>query len=115
MLLRDFIEVIKKSRRNYFPVEDADTGQFLGMIHLDNIRPYLFDKVMYDAVFLEQIMETHADRAHLDDDLDHILRKMDEKRLYSMPVIAGGRFVGMLSKATILDQYRKELMVQTTQ
>jgi CIC family chloride channel protein len=30
-----------------------------------------------------------------------------------MPVVSNGRFLGMISKATLLDQYRKELRVQT--
>jgi CIC family chloride channel protein len=30
-----------------------------------------------------------------------------------MPVVANHRFVGMVSKSSLLDQYRKELMVQT--
>jgi CIC family chloride channel protein len=114
MLLRDFIDIVKKSHRNYFPVEDDQTGRFLGMIHLDHIRPYLFDKVLYDTVFLEQIMDVDVAKAYLDNDLNDILREMDSTGLYSMPVIANDRFVGMISKATILDQYRKELMVQTT-
>lgn len=114
MLLRDFVEIVKKSHRNYFPVQDEHTGKFLGMIHLDHIRPYLFDSVMYDTVFLEQIMETDVAKAYPDSDLNDILREMDTLNLYSIPVIADGRFVGMISKATILDQYRKELLVQTT-
>lgn len=115
MLLRDFIEIIKKSHRNHFPVEDEQTGKFLGMIQMDHIRPYLFDTVMYDTVFLEQIMEADVVKACPDDDLNDILRKMDELNLFSIPVVDSGRFVGMISKATILDQYRKELLVQTTQ
>ena len=114
MLLRDFVEIVKKSHRNYFPVKEEQTGRFLGMIHLDHIRPYLFDSVMYDTVFLEQIMETNVVKAYLDNDLNDILKEMDRLNLYSIPVIANGRFVGMISKATILDQYRKELLVQTT-
>jgi CIC family chloride channel protein len=39
---------------------------------------------------------------------------MDIKNLFSMPVVMNNRFVGLISKATILDQYRKELMVQTS-
>lgn len=115
MRLREFVEIVKKSHRNFFPVEDLKSGKFLGMIHLDDIRPYLFDPVMYDAVFLEQIMDTRVETVRLDDDLSEILRKMDNRHLFSMPVVANGRFVGMLSKATLLDKYRKELMVQTTQ
>ncbi len=114
MLLRDFITIIKKSHRNYFPVEDDQTGNFLGIIHLDDIRPYLFDPVMYDAVFLGQIMNTQVEVVHPDDDLLDVVRKMDMKGLFSMPVVINNRFLGLISKATILDQYRKELMVQTT-
>jgi CIC family chloride channel protein len=114
MLLRDFIDIIKKSHRNFFPVEDDRNGNFLGMIHLDDIRPYLFDPVMYDAVFLGQIMNTQVEVVHPDDDLLDVVRKMDMKGLYSMPVVINNRFIGLISKATILDQYRKELMVQTS-
>ena len=114
MLLRDFVDIIKKSHRNFFPVEDDQTGDFLGMIHLDDIRPYLFDPVMYDAVFLGQIMNTKVEVVHPDDDLLDVVRKMDMKRLFSMPVVVNNRFLGLISKATILDQYRKELMVQTS-
>jgi CIC family chloride channel protein len=114
MLLRDFINIIQKSHRNYFPVEDEKTGRFLGMIHLDDIRPYLFNPVMYDAVILEQIMDTRVHAVSADADLSEVLAKMDEHRLFSMPVISNNRFIGMISKATLLDQYRKELRVQTS-
>ena len=114
MLLRDFIQIVQKSHRNYFPVEDDKTGNFLGIIHLDDIRPYLFNPGMHDAVFLGQIMDTQVEVVHPGDDLSEVLRKMDIKGLFSMPVVMNNRFVGLISKATILDQYRKELMVQTS-
>ncbi|MDM8524369.1 chloride channel protein [Desulfococcaceae bacterium HSG8] len=114
MLLRDFIAIVEKSHRNYFPVEDEKTGDFLGMIHLDDIRPYLFNPIMYDAVILEQIMNPRVQVVLPDDDLSDVLNRMDENRLFSMPVVANNKFIGMISKATLLDQYRKELMVQTT-
>ena len=115
MLLRDFINIVKKSHRNYFPVEEKKTGHFMGMIHLDDIRSYLFNPLMYDAVVLGQIMDTDVEVVYLDDDLSEVLRKMDTNRLFSMPVIANRKFIGMISKATLLDKYRKELMVQTVQ
>lgn len=114
MLLRHFIKIIEKSHRNYFPVEDEETGHYLGMIHLDDIRPYLFNQGMYDAVFVGQIMNAQTQTVHPDDDLSEVLNTMDERRYYSMPVVANDRFIGMISKATLLDQYRKELRVQTS-
>ena len=115
MLLRNFIKIVKRSHRNYFPVEDKKTGRFKGMIHLDDIRPYLFNPGMYDAVFLEQIMNAHPETITPEDELSDILHRMDNNHLFSMPVVANNRFQGMISKATLLDQYRKELMVQTSQ
>ncbi len=114
MRLGEFIEIVKRSHRNYFPVEEPKTGHFAGMIHLDDIRPHLFDPLMYDVVLLEQIMDPRPDTVHPDDDLSEVLGRMDAKRLFSMPVAADRKFLGMISKATLLDQYRKELRVQTT-
>ena len=115
MMLRDFIKIISQSRRNYFPVENEKNGKFTGIILLDDIRPFIFNPSMYDAVVLEQITKTEIKTASPDDNLINILKIMDKERLFSMPVVTNGIFIGMISKATILDQYRKELMVQTTQ
>jgi CIC family chloride channel protein len=113
MLLRDFVDIVKQSRRNLFPVEDKKTGQFRGMIYMDDIRPYLFDPLMYDTVLVGQLMDTRVKTVSADDDVEEVLSRMDEDRLFNMPVVANHRFIGMISKSTLLDQYRKELMVQT--
>jgi CIC family chloride channel protein len=113
MRLADFIEIVKSSHRNYFPVEDPQSRQFLGMIRMDDIRPYLFDPAMHNAVLTGQLMAPHVQTVSLHDDLSDVLRKMDEGRIFSMPVVSDNHFQGMISKATLLDQYRKELMVQT--
>ncbi len=114
MMLGDIVRVIQRSRRNYFPVIDEASGQFLGMIHLDDIRPYLFDPLLYDTVFLEQIMETGVETVDVDEEVSEVLDRMDASRLFSMPVVSGNRFIGMVSKATLLDKYRNELMLQAT-
>lgn len=113
MRLADFVDVVKSSHRNYFPVEDRQSHRFMGMIHLDDIRPYLFDPAMHHAVLTGQLMNPDVKTVSLYDDLSDVLEKMDQGRVYSMPVVSGNRFQGMISKATLLDQYRKELMVQT--
>ncbi|MFO7839976.1 MAG: chloride channel protein [Desulfosalsimonadaceae bacterium] len=113
MKLGDFVRIVQKSHRNFFPVEDEETGYFAGMIHLDDIREYLFDPLLYETVFLEQIMDTEVETVDLDDDLTEVLERMDSKNLFSLPVVVNNRFIGMISKATLLDKYRSELMVQS--
>ncbi|MBF0211276.1 MAG: chloride channel protein [Desulfamplus sp.] len=114
MLLREFIHTVKQSTRNYFPVEEPESGKFIGMIQLDQIKPYIFNTLMYDTVLVEQIMDTNPETVSYDDELSDVLRKMDMKRCFSLPVIYNGRFEGMISKATLLDKYRDELNVQTS-
>ncbi len=113
MLLRDFVEIVKRSRRNLFPVEDEASGKFMGMIYMADVRPYLFEPLMYDAVLVGQLMNTQVETAAPDEDVAEVLSRMDAGNLYNMPVVANHRFVGMVSKSSLLDQYRKELMVQT--
>ena len=95
-------------------MEDERSGEFLGLIHLDDIREYLFDPLFYETVFLEQIMDIQVQTIGLDDDLSGILDRMDAANLFSMPVVSNNQFIGMISKATLLDKYRNELIVQTT-
>ncbi len=114
MLLRDFIKVIKKSHRHYFPVEDPESGEFVGLIQMDDIRPYLFNPIIYDAVILEQIMNTDVVTVNIQDDVAYVLNIMDTRQVFSLPVLSKNRFVGMVSKATLLDQYGKDLIVQTS-
>ncbi len=113
MMFREFIEVVKSSKRNYYPVENED-GSFAGIVYFDEIRPYLFDTMMYDAIIIEQIVDENVRVVNYTDDLSQVLKTMDNNNLYSMPVVSNNRFAGMISKATILDHYRKELKVQTT-
>jgi len=112
MRLREFAHIVETSHRNYFPVEDSRDGRFVGMIHLDDIRPYLFDPGLYDSVLVEEIMNRNVDSVSPEDELQDILHKFDETRSWSLPVVQSGKFLGLISKATLLDHYRKELMAQ---
>jgi CIC family chloride channel protein len=113
MLLRDFLEVIRESPNNCYPVEDEETGDFLGMISLDDIKPYLLKSEMYDTLPIGQIMNIGPVVASPDDDLSEILSRMEAQYLSDIPVVAKGKFIGMLAKATVLEHYRQELIAQT--
>jgi CIC family chloride channel protein len=113
MLFSEFVDVIKSSQHHHFPVEDRESGRFLGMIFLDRIRPYLYDPQMHSVLILEQVMETHVPSVQPDEELSDVLNRMDQAQMQILPVVDNERFIGMLSKATLLDHYRKELVVQT--
>ncbi len=112
MVFRKFIELIKTSDQNYFPVID-DTQEYKGMIHISSIRQYVLDPDMYDMIFLNQIMDTDIRIATLEDELQDVLEMMENNRMDSIPVVENHRFIGMILKTRVLDFYRKELIMQT--
>ena len=113
MRLRDMIPIVEQASRDYFPVEDSKTGDFVGLVRLDDVRPYLFNPHLCDAVIMGEIMDVHVPRVSPFDDMKDVLELMDQTHSWSLPVVRGNKFLGMVSKGTILDRYRKELIVQT--
>ncbi len=111
MRLKELASIIQHSHRNYFPVEHPESGDFLGMVYLDDIRSYLFDPYLLDTVLVEQVMERNIETVSLDDELEYVFEIFDRTGAWSLPVVQDGKFLGLISKATILDHYRKELLV----
>jgi chloride channel protein, CIC family len=112
MRLRDFVSIVEASHRDYFPVVDSEDGRFVGMIHLDDIRSFLFDTRLHDSVLVEELVNRNVVSVSPEDELPDILRTFDETHSWSLPVVQSGKFLGLISKATLLDHYRKELMAQ---
>lgn len=113
MLLSDFMQILAQSQKYLFPVEDRTSGNYMGLVFVDRIRPFLFNPQMHGVVMMEQIMESSVPTVRPDDELADVLNLMEREGLNVLPVVEDRRFVGMLSKSTLLDHYRKELIVQT--
>ncbi|MBT8339290.1 MAG: chloride channel protein [Desulfatitalea sp.] len=111
-LLSEFIEILQYSNQHVFPVVARDTSRYLGLVLIHRIRPYLFDRQMRGMLFVEQIMEHDVPTVKSDDELSHVLEVMEDQGLDALPVVEHDQFIGMVSKATLLDRYRKELIVQ---
>jgi len=111
--LNDLIPVIQKSPRNYFPVIDRENEDFLGMIYFNDIKELIFDQALQNTILVEELMHTDLITVSLSDSLSEIQKKFDDTDTWSLPVVESGKFKGLISKAGMLDLYRKELKVQT--
>ncbi len=112
MMLGEFVRLIGNSSRNYFRVEDPDSHRFLGLINLNDVKSYLFEQHLHHSVLVEEIMDENVTMVSPDDDLTDIIRIMDQTNAFSLPVVEHGKFLGLISKATLLDHYRKELIAE---
>lgn len=112
LLLREFVDEFKKARRNYFPVLD-ENKQCVGVVFLDDIRPHLFDQSLYDLVTMGSVMR-NLPVISLREPISVALDKFESSKAWSLPVVEGDKFLGMLSKSTLFDHYRRELQIQAT-
>lgn len=112
-LLSELIPKIKKSNRNYFPVLDRETGHLLGMVYFNDIKDLIFDNTLTDTILLEEVMHTDLTTISISDSLNDIQKKFEQTNSWSLPVVENQKYMGLISKATMLDLYRKELKVQT--
>ena len=107
--LRDLIQTISRSKRNTFPVV-KDDGTLIGLIHLDNVRETIFNHELYDKVIVKELMHPPAATISPNDSLHRVLKKFDETNQWNLPIVEKGKYIGFLSKASILTKYRTELL-----
>jgi CIC family chloride channel protein len=106
--LAEMVSVLAKSKRNFFPVVD-DNKILQGIITLDDFRPVMFEVEKNQNLKAKDLM--HLPSAHIDanDQLLSALEMFDKSNYWNLPVLKEGKFVGFISKSTLLDKMRKEL------
>jgi len=108
--LRTIVETIKHSPRNVFPVVNKH-NRLLGIIQLDSIREEMFNQELYDKVIAKELMKKIEAKIDLRTDyIFSIMKKFDESGQWNLPVVDNEKYVGFLSKSTILTKYRAELL-----
>ncbi len=107
--LREIVEAIKHCKRNTFPVVKKNS-KLLGIIDLDNIKEEMFNADLYDKVTAEEVMRKPTMIIEVNEDIFAIMKKFEESGQWNLPVVESGIYLGFLSKSTILDKYRSQLL-----
>lgn len=112
MLLEDFLHVLKSSRRNVFPVLEADSGDYAGLVDVAAAREVLLDRELVRVMVVGSIMNRTRAAASVDMTLNEALDVFERQGVWVLPVVDGRRFVGLVSKSSLFDHYRRELSAQ---
>jgi CIC family chloride channel protein len=107
--LQSLVKVIAVSSRNIFPVVDHDQ-RLIGLIHLDKIRQVIFDVDQYEKISVVQLMTEPVAIVEMNETLHDALVKFEATNQWNLPVVDKGKYIGFLSKSTILTKYRNELL-----
>ncbi len=108
MSLRQMCEAVSQSKRNLFPVTDAD-GKLLGVVLLDDIRNIMFRPDLYDKMHVSRFMARVPIEIDADWPMDKVMEAFDRTNAWNLPVVKDGRYLGFVSKSKIFNSYRQLL------
>ena len=105
----ELFEMVKNGDKNIFAVVD-ENRKLKGILTLDDIRPYLFNKEMDASQLVIQIMKAPPAILHRDNKPLEILHTFDDTGVWNLPVVSENNdFIGFISKSSILMSYRQLL------
>ncbi len=107
--LGEFVEKIAKSRRNIFPVVDAN-GRFQGIVLLDDVREIMFDAELYDQTTVQDLMHNPPATVDIGEPMEQVMEKFEYHNAWNLPVVDQGQYLGFVSKSSIFNQYRRLLI-----
>lgn len=106
--IKELFERVKNSNKNIFAVVNDDIT-LRGILTLDDIRPYLFVNGEV-SVSISQIMKAPPAVIHPENQPLEILQTFDDTGVWNLPVVdSQNKFIGFISKSTILMSYRQLL------
>lgn len=106
-------QLLPTTVRNHFAVID-EHGVLQGMLDLTALRGVIFDEALRRVTPVDTVMDTDVIPIREDQDLLGAMEVFEESGSWVLPVVDSEyRFLGTLSKSTLFDRYRTELIVQT--
>ncbi len=106
--LGDLVKVIKRSKRNVFPVVD-DEGYFQGIVKLDEIRNIMFESDRYETTKVRDLMFMPQYTIGLNEPMEAVARKFHDSGRYNIAVLQDGKYLGFVSRAKVFSSYRAML------
>ncbi|MDB5031430.1 MAG: chloride channel protein family [Mucilaginibacter sp.] len=110
MLLTDFYKLLSTSNANRFAVLGNDDA-LEGIVWVDLVRQQLFDHIIDNAIVAD-IMAVPPSIIDYDQSVSSVMEIFDSVDVWHLPVIQNDRFVGFISKSTLLSRYREVLIKQ---
>ncbi len=106
--LKDLVKVVRKSKRNIYPVVDDDE-RLVGIITLDDVRDIMFDENAREEIIISSIMRDPPAFISTKDSMQKVMNTFEITGAWNLPVINEEKYIGFVSKSRIFNTYRTKL------
>ncbi len=107
--LGELIEVIASCKRNIFPVLN-EQQQLLGVVYLDNIREIMFNTSRYENTLVKDFYLPLTAYIEVNSPMSEVMQTFEKSKVWNLPVLKNGHYIGFISKSNIFNEYRKLLI-----
>jgi CIC family chloride channel protein len=111
--LGDLVKVIRKSKRNIFPVVDQ-YNILEGVVLLDDVREIMFNTGQYSETMIRDIMTIPPTYIDITENIETVMEAFRTSGAWNLPVLRNGYYAGFISKSRLYSTYR-ELLVQISE
>ncbi|MDO4497432.1 MAG: CBS domain-containing protein, partial [Bacteroidales bacterium] len=109
MNLGGLVKLVSEAKHNTFPV-CAQDGHFIGIVTLDDIRNIMFQPRLYERMLVQDIMIGPLAKVNPEMNMAEVMNLFDNTNAWSLPLIdKSGKYIGMLSRNHIYNNYRSVL------
>jgi len=110
MSLGELVKVVANSKRNIFPVVDAEE-HLMGVLLLDEIRNIMFQQRLYNRFTVEDLMNYPAALLEENTPMEKVMEIFEDTGVWNLPVVNNEKkYLGMVSKSKIFNSYRDVLV-----
>ena len=110
--LEDLVKLVKKSKRNIFPVVNSK-NELEGIITLDDVREKIFDEEDRSSIMIKAIMQQPPASVSTNENMQSVMNKFQTTQAWNLPVIDDEKYIGFISKSRIFNAYRNKLKMDT--
>lgn len=109
MSLGELVQVIKRSRRNIFPVVNEE-NIFMGIVNLDDVRDIMFNTNKYDNVFISDLIHPPTAQVDINTKMEDVMNAFKKSGAWNIVVTEDGKYCGFISRSKIFNVYRRTLV-----
>jgi CIC family chloride channel protein len=105
--LGEFMPIMTSTDQQSFPVVDGE-GKLTGMVSISEAREILAERGLDNLLILKEIADEGVASVTLDDNLAHVLKRLTENEIDTLPVVSGedrSRLLGVIHRRDVIGSY----------
>ncbi len=110
--LQKLVDLISNSNQVIFAVVDNQKN-LLGIVHFNDIREIIFNNYCVKYTLIKDIMSQPISTIDPNDAMETVMNKFETSKMAFLPVTKNRKYNGFISKALVLEAYRKRLQSMT--